>query len=53
MGDILGEQVMEFSGNGKSFSREIEQTESGVNIKQFYETAKTPGKMNEKKSLNK
>ncbi len=50
--DLCGSQVIPFSKNGKSYSRNMLQTEEGIDISDFHETAPTPGIINEIINLN-
>jgi len=45
--DFCGSQVIPFSKNGKSYSRNILITEEGIDVSDFHETAPTPGIINE------
>jgi len=44
----LGSQVLKYTDNGASHSREILETESGTGIGNFHETVPTPGRPNYK-----
>lgn len=45
--DLCGSQVIPFSKNGKSYSRNMLETEEGIDISDYHETAPTPGIINE------
>jgi hypothetical protein len=44
--NLLGKQVLKISDNGKSYSRNIVKSESGIEITEFIETNPTPGRIN-------
>jgi len=47
--EYFGSQVLNFSRNGKSYSRKMIKTAEGINISDWYESVPAPGLPNEEK----